>query len=85
MIYNRNSIRIRNRSNIENFNPLVLNVASTSASAWKTTAIFSENNNLVESISLIEVKSKFAPKFTSAKHISSKVVIKPPLQYRVPL
>jgi hypothetical protein len=57
---------------------LVLNVVSTSASAWKTTAIFSENNNLVESISLlIEVKSKFAP--TSAKTHSSKVVIKPPL------
>ena len=56
------------------------NIVSTFASseAWNTIPLFSENKTLTKSVSPRSVKFKLAPRFTSAKHISNKVVIKPP-------
>ena len=40
--------------------------------------VFSENNNLTESLSDSDVKSILAPRLLSAKHISRSDVINPP-------
>ena len=58
--------------------PTSSNAASIEVSAWKTIPAFSENNTFIASSSFNSEILKSAPKLTSAKHISNKVVIKPP-------